>query len=136
MESTLFPTSVIGSWPRSVEVQKAMREKRAGRMTDEAVQAVADQAVIECLRLQEEAGVDIVSDGEQRRDNYISFVAEHLHNVKMLTVSELLEYIDDKASFEEILGTLDVPAFSLSNPAAAGKISRKKPLALNDLKKK
>lgn len=132
MESTLFPTSVIGSWPRSVEVQKAMREKRAGRMTDEAFQAVADQAVIECLRLQEEAGVDIVSDGEQRRDNYISFVAEHLHNVKMLTVSELLEYIEDKASFEEILGTLDVPAFSLSNPAAAGKISRKKPLALND----
>ncbi|MED3552903.1 cobalamin-independent methionine synthase II family protein [Cytobacillus praedii] len=132
MESTLFPTSVIGSWPRSVEVQKAMREKRAGRMTDEAFQAVADQAVIECLRLQEDAGVDIVSDGEQRRDNYISFVAEHLHNVKMLTVSELLEYIEDKASFEEILGTLDVPAFSLSNPAAAGKISRKKPLALND----
>lgn len=134
MESTLFPTSVIGSWPRSVEVQKAMREKRAGRMTDEAFQAVADQAVIECLRLQEEAGIDIVSDGEQRRDNYISFVAEHLHNVKMLTVSELLEYIDDKASFEEILGTLDVPAFSLSNPAAAGKISRKKPLALNDFR--
>lgn len=134
MESTLFPTSVIGSWPRSVEVQKAMREKRAGRMTDEAFQTVADQAVIECLRLQEEAGVDIVSDGEQRRDNYISFVAEHLHNVKMLTVSELLEYIDDKASFEEILGTLDVPAFSLSNPAAAGKISRKKPLALNDFR--
>ncbi|MFE8698219.1 vitamin-B12 independent methionine synthase [Cytobacillus sp. FJAT-53684] len=134
MESTLFPTSVIGSWPRSVEVQKAMREKRAGRMTDEAFQTVADQAAIECLRLQEAAGVDIVSDGEQRRDNYISFVAEHLHNVKMLTVSELLEYIDDKASFEEILGTLDVPAFSLSNPAAAGKISRKKPLALNDFR--
>lgn len=132
MESTFFPTTVIGSWPRTVEVQKAMREKRAGRMTDEEYQSVADEAVLKCLRLQEEAGMDIVSDGEQRRDNYISFVAEHLHNVKMLTVSELLEYIEDKASFEEILGTLDVPAFSLSNPAAAGKISRKKPLALND----
>ncbi len=47
-------------------------------------------------------------------------------------VSELLEYVEDKASFEEILGTLDVPAFSMSNPAATGKISRKKPLALND----
>ncbi len=132
MNENLFPTTVIGSWPRAVEVQKAMREKRAGRMTEEEFQAVADEAIIKCLRLQEEAGMDIVSDGEQRRDNYISFVAEHLHNVKMLTVSELLDYIEDKASFEEILGTLDVPAFSLSNPAAAGKISRKKPLALND----
>ena len=52
--------------------------------------------------------------------------------LRMLTVSELLDYIEDKASFEEILGTLDVPAFSMSNPAATGKISRKKPLALND----
>ncbi|MFE8700598.1 vitamin-B12 independent methionine synthase [Cytobacillus sp. FJAT-54145] len=128
----MFPTTVIGSWPRSKEVQRAMRDKRAGRITEEEFQLIADKAVIECLKWQEEAGIDIVSDGEQRRDNFISFVAEHLNNVRMLMVSELLDYVEDKASFEEILGTLDVPAFSMSNPAAEGKISRKKPLALND----
>ncbi len=127
-----FPTTVIGSWPRSKEVQRAMRDKRAGRITDEEFQAIADKAVLQILKWQEEAGIDIVSDGEQRRDNYISFVAEHLENVRMLSVSELLDYVEDKASFEEILGTLDVPAFSMSNPAAEGKISRKKPLVLND----
>jgi 5-methyltetrahydropteroyltriglutamate--homocysteine methyltransferase len=127
-----FPTTVIGSWPRSKEVQRAMRDKRAGRITDDEFQTVADQAVLQVLRWQEEAGIDIVSDGEQRRDNYISFVADHLKNVRMLSVSELLDYVEDKASFEEILGTLDVPAFSMSNPAAEGKISRKKPLVLND----
>ena len=127
-----FPTTVIGSWPRSKEVQRAMRDKRAGRISDEEFQVVADQAILQCLKWQEEAGIDIVSDGEQRRDNYISFVAEHLNNVRMLSVSELLDYVEDKSSFEEILGTLDVPAFSMSNPAATGKISRKKPLALND----
>ena len=127
-----FSTTVIGSWPRAKEVQIAMRDKRAGRISDEEFQAVADQAILQCLKWQEEAGIDIVSDGEQRRDNYISFVAEHLNNVRMLSVSELLDYVEDKSSFEEILGTLDVPAFSMSNPAATGKISRKKPLALND----
>ncbi|CAG9609044.1 cobalamin-independent methionine synthase II family protein [Pseudoneobacillus rhizosphaerae] len=127
-----FPTTVIGSWPRSKEVQRAMRDKRSGRITEEEFQAVADNAILKCLQWQEEAGIDIVSDGEQRRDNFISFVAEHLNNVRMLMVSELLDYVEDKASFEEILGTLDVPAFSMSNPAATGKISRKKPLALND----
>jgi 5-methyltetrahydropteroyltriglutamate--homocysteine methyltransferase len=127
-----FPATVIGSWPRSKEVQRAMRDKRAGRITDEEFQAIADQAVLQILKWQEKAGLDIVSDGEQRRDNYISFVAEHLDNVRMLSVSELLDYVEDKASFEEILGTLDVPAFSMSNPAAEGKISRKKPLVLND----
>ncbi|SDM79543.1 cobalamin-independent methionine synthase II family protein [Bacillus sp. OK048] len=127
-----FPTTVIGSWPRSTEVKRAMRDKRAGRISEVEFESIADQAVLHCLKWQEDAGIDIVSDGEQRRDNYISFVAEHLNNVKMLMVSELLDYIEDKASFEEILGTLDVPAFSMSNPAATGKISRKKPLALND----
>lgn len=127
-----FPVTVIGSWPRSPEVKRAMRDKRAGRISEGEFQAIADTAVLQILKWQEEAGIDIVSDGEQRRDNYISFVAEHLHNVRMLTVSELLEYIEDKSSFEEILGTLDVPAFSMSNPAACGKISRKKPLALDD----
>jgi 5-methyltetrahydropteroyltriglutamate--homocysteine methyltransferase len=132
MTLPLFPTTVIGSWPRAKEVQRAMRDKRAGRMTEEEFQAIADQAVLACLKWQEEAGIDIVCDGEQRRDNFISFVAEHLNNVRMLMVSELLDYVEDKASFEEILGTLDVPAFSMSNPAATGKISRRKPLALND----
>jgi 5-methyltetrahydropteroyltriglutamate--homocysteine methyltransferase len=127
-----FPTTVIGSWPRAKEVQRAMREKKAGRISEEEFNEIADKAILNILRWQEEAGIDIVSDGEQRRDNYISFVADHLNNVKMLSVSELLDYIEDKSSFEEILGTLDVPAFSMSNPAAVGKISRKNPLALND----
>lgn len=127
-----FPTAVIGSWPRSREVQRAMRDKRAGRISEEEFKTIANEAVLQCLKWQEDAGIDIVSDGEQHRDNYISFVAEHLNNVRMLSVSELLDYIDDKSSFEEILGTLDVPSFSMSNPAATGKISRKKPLALNE----
>lgn len=132
MELPKFPTTVIGSWPRSIEVKRAMRDKRAGRISEEEFQSIADRAVLQCLKWQEEAGIDIVSDGEQRRDNFISFVADHLENVRMLMVSELLDYVEDKTSFEEILGTLDVPAFSMSNPAAIGKISRKTPLALND----
>ncbi|RTR26177.1 vitamin-B12 independent methionine synthase [Robertmurraya yapensis] len=132
MSHNHFLTSVIGSWPRTKEVQKAMRDKKAGRIYETEFNKIADESILRILKWQEEAGIDYVSDGEQRRDNYISFVAEHLNNVRMLSVSELLDYIEDKASFEEILGTLDVPAFSMTNPAATGKISRKKPLALND----
>jgi 5-methyltetrahydropteroyltriglutamate--homocysteine methyltransferase len=128
----LFPTTVVGSWPRSQEVLRGLRDKRAGRITEADFEKIADRAVLDCLHLQEEAGVDLVSDGEQRRDNFISFVAEKLENVKMLTVAELLDYVEDKAGFEEILGTLDVPAYSLSNPAAVGKIARRRPIALDE----
>lgn len=132
MTAKRFPTAVMGSWPRSKEVLRALRDKRAGRISEEEFLAVTQKASLQILKWQEEAGIDYVSDGEQRRDNYISFIADHLENVRMLSVSELLEYIDDKASFEEILGTLDVPSFSMTNPAATGKISRKKPIVLND----
>lgn len=132
MTKEKFLTSMIGSWPRSKEVQKAMREKKAGRMTELEFNKIADHSILQIVKWQEEAGLDYISDGEQRRDNYISFVADHLNNVRMLSVSELLDYVEDKSSFEEILGTLDVPAYSMTNPAATGKISRRRPLALND----
>ena len=35
-----------------------------------------DRATLEAIAQQEQAGVDVVSDGEQRRDNFYSFVAE------------------------------------------------------------
>jgi len=128
----LFPVTVVGSWPRSREVLRALRDKRAGRLAQEDFERVAAAATLACLRLQEAAGVDLVSDGEQRRDNFISFVADKLDNVEMLTVAQLLDYVEDKAGFEEILGSLDVPAYSLSNPAAVGRIRRAKPLALEE----
>lgn len=134
MNLPMFPTTVVGSWPRKREVLRGLRDKREGRITDEQFNEIANHSVLECLKYQEEAGIDVVSDGEQRRDNFISFVAEKIENVKMLTVSELLDYVEDKASFEEILGTLDVPAFSLTNPAAVGKIKRKKSIAADELR--
>lgn len=128
----LFPVTVVGSWPRSEKVLRALSAKRAGRLGRDEFQAVADEAVLHVLRLQEQAGVDVVSDGEQRRDNFIAFVADKLENVRMLTLAELLDYIRDKSAFEEILGSLDVPAFSMVNPAATGPIRRREPLALDE----
>lgn len=129
----LFPVTVVGSWPRPDAVLRALSGRRAGRLTSQEFDAVADEAVLDCLRRQESVGVDIVSDGEQRRDNFIAFVADKLENVRMLTLAELLDYIEDKSAFEEILGSLDVPAFSMVNPAAVGPIARRRPLAADEL---
>lgn len=84
------------------------------------------------LRIQEEAGVDIVTDGEQRRDNFFSFLYEKVEGVKLMSLAEMLDYVEDKAGFEELLRTMDVPAFSMFNPTAVGRISRKAPLALHE----
>lgn len=89
--------------------------------------------MLEVLRAQEEAGVDLVTDGEQRRDNFYSFVAEKLDGVRLMTLAEMLDLVEDKAGFEEILKTLDVPAYSVSNPTCVGRIARREPLAVDDL---
>ncbi len=128
----LFPVTTVGSWPRSPEVLRAQRQKQRGAIPAEEFERVADAAVLEVLRQQEDAGVDIVTDGEQRRDNFYSFVAEKLDGVRLMSLAEMLDIVEDKAGFERILQTLDVPAFAIKNPTCVGKIERREPLALNE----
>jgi 5-methyltetrahydropteroyltriglutamate--homocysteine methyltransferase len=105
----------------------------AGRLVRDTLERVADQAVVEVLQAQERAGVDLVTDGEQRRDNFYSFVAGKLDGVRLMTLAEMLDVVDDKAGFEAILRTLDVPAYSISNPTCVGPIARRSPLGLDEL---
>ncbi len=128
----LFPVTSVGSWPRSPALLRALRERQRGRLSAAQFDALADTEVLAALAAQDAAGVDIVSDGEQRRDNFYSFVAEKLAGVRLMSLAELLDYVEDKASFEELLGTLDVPAYSLMNPTAVGRLTRRAPLAVDE----
>jgi 5-methyltetrahydropteroyltriglutamate--homocysteine methyltransferase len=103
-------------------------------MSPEEFERWADAAVLDVVRLQAAAGVDIVTDGEQRRDNFYSFVAEKLTGTRLMTLLEILDVVEDKASFERILQTLDVPAYSIRNPTCIGTISRRQPLAVDELR--
>ena len=129
----LFPVTTVGSWPRPAELLHAQRMKRMGRLSGEEFTKLADQAVLEVLRLQEEAAVDVVTDGEQRRDNFYSFVADKLEGVQLMTLAEMLDIVEDKDGFERILQTLDVPAYAISNPTCVGKVRRRTPLAVDEL---
>lgn len=130
----MIPVTMVGSWPRSRELLRAQKQKRNGQISEADFESQADQAVLEVLALQEAAGVDIVTDGEQRRDGFFSFIADKLDGVKMMTLAEMLGIVEDKAAFELILQTLDVPAFSISNATCVGKISRRKPLAADEVR--
>ena len=129
-----LPVTMVGSWPRPKDLLRAQKLKRAGRISEDEFEREADKSVIEILRLQDAAGVDIVTDGEQRRDGFFSFVAEKLDGVQMMTLAEMLEIVENKAAFELILQTLDVPAFSISNATCVGRIGRKKPLAADEVR--
>jgi 5-methyltetrahydropteroyltriglutamate--homocysteine methyltransferase len=129
-----LPVTMVGSWPRPRELLRAQKLKRAGRIADDEFERQADQSVLDILQRQDEAGVDIVTDGEQRRDGFFSFVADKLDGVQLMTLAEMLELVDNKAAFEQILQALDVPAFSISNATCVGRIARRKPLAADEVR--
>jgi methionine synthase II (cobalamin-independent) len=130
----MFDVTQVGSWPRSRTLLRALRDHRTGRMDREAFDAVADQEVRRCVQLQLEAGVDIVVDGEQRRDNFYSFLTDKLDGTRLMSLAEMLEVLEDKTGFEEMLDTLDVPASAIRNPTCVGKLSRREPLVADDLR--
>jgi 5-methyltetrahydropteroyltriglutamate--homocysteine methyltransferase len=131
--TNLFPVTVVGSWSRPAWLVQALRRRQAGEISNEEFNRIADEAVLAAVKYQEDAGVDIVTDGEMRRDNFYSFVVEKLSGMKLTKVSELLDYVKDRAGFEEVLRALDVPAFAIKSPIAIEKIGRRQGLALDEL---
>jgi 5-methyltetrahydropteroyltriglutamate--homocysteine methyltransferase len=130
----LFPVSVVGSWPRPKWLLEALKAKREKRITEDEFEKIADESVLLAIKYQEDAGVDILTDGEQRRDNFYSFVADKIEGIELKTVAEIVDLTTDKSKFEHILRTLDVPAFAIRNPVAISKLKIRRHLALDDFK--
>jgi 5-methyltetrahydropteroyltriglutamate--homocysteine methyltransferase len=65
-------SDVVGSLLRPPELLEAQRRFSEGLLTPAAFKEVEDRAVDEALRLQEECGLDVVTDGEMRRLSFQS----------------------------------------------------------------
>ena len=129
-----FTTTQVGSWPRSKQMLRALRDKRTGRMSRAEFDRVADEEVRRTVAIQERAGLDVLVDGEHRRDNFYSFVTEKMDGTRLMSLAEMLDEMEDKSGFEEMLTTLDVPASAIRNPTCVGRLSRREPLALEDFR--
>ena len=132
----IAPMSVmgIGSWPRPRWMLQAMHERLEDRLDEVDFQATADDAVRLCLDAQLRAGVDVLTDGEQRRDSYASFVGGLLDNCQLIPLSDLTTMVDDPEEFELELRALDVPAAEVRHPVVYGALGRSRPLALHELR--
>ena len=130
----LFPVTTVGSWPRPAAVLDAQRRYRRDRLSRAEFSRVADDAVRDFVRLQEDIGCDVLTDGELRRDNFYSFVADKLEGVRLMTLAEMLNVVEDKVGFERLLQTLDVPAYTIRNPVCTGRLARREPLVLDDVR--
>jgi len=86
----LFPTSLVGSYPQPewlidrVKLSKQVPRVRADDLwlvPPDKREAAQDDATILAIRDQERAGLDIVTDGEQRRESYSNRFATALEGI-------------------------------------------------------
>ena len=122
----------IGSWPRPRWMLQAIHDHLEGTLPEEDYQDTADDAVRLAITAQERAGVDIVTDGEQRRDSYAAFVGGRLDNCQLIPLSDLAAMVEHPEEFEQELRALDIPASEVRHPVVYGELSRSQPLAVHE----
>ena len=133
MTTSSFLTSLLGSMPRSKKLLTAKRKLNKGNIDLKTYQEILDEETKYVVELQENNYIDIITSGELNRDNYVSFIAERLDGVTMMSMADMFDYIEDKQGFEQILEILDVPAISIKNAICTGKVKYNKPLVADEM---
>ena len=128
------PLSVMGmgSWPRPGWMLQAIHDHLEGRIAEPQFHTIADDAVRLVVEAQLRAGVDVITDGEQRRDSYASFVGALLDNCQLIPLTDLAAMVDHPDEFETELRALDVPAADVRHPVVYGPLGRSRSLAVHE----
>jgi len=122
MTDVLLPTSLVGSYAQPdwlIDRNKLagrfpprVRARELWRVTPEFLEQAQDDATLLAIRDQERAGLDIITDGEQRRESYSNRFATALEGVD----------IDNPGT------ALDRSGHPNPVPRVVGKIRRKQPV--------
>jgi 5-methyltetrahydropteroyltriglutamate--homocysteine methyltransferase len=82
-ERILLPTTVVGSYSVPEWLERAKTDYHQQRISSSYLREIYEVAIKAAIKDQERAGVDIVSDGELRRDNDIDYFLERLPGVEI-----------------------------------------------------
>jgi 5-methyltetrahydropteroyltriglutamate--homocysteine methyltransferase len=127
MNDVLLPTSLVGSYaqPEWLIDHKTLagrfpprvRARELWRVAPEFLEEAQDDATLLAIRDQERAGLDIITDGEQRRESYSNRFATALEGID----------IDNPGT------ALDRSGHPNPVPRIVGKIRRKHPVEVRDV---
>jgi 5-methyltetrahydropteroyltriglutamate--homocysteine methyltransferase len=74
----LFPTTTIGSFPQTAEVRATRAKWKRGECSDTDYEAFLKEKTAECIRFQEEVGLDVLVHGEFERNDMVEYFGEQL----------------------------------------------------------
>ncbi len=111
----LFPTTTIGSFPQTADVKANRTAFRKGSITKEEYVAFNRQKIAECVKLQEEIGLDVLVHGEYERNDMVEYFGEQLNG-----------YLFTEKAWVQSYGTRCVKP-----PIIWGDVSRNKPMTVD-----
>ncbi len=109
-------TDVVGSLLRPDRLLQAREDRAAGRLSQAEFKAIEDWAVDEAVQLQEEAGLDVVTDGEMRR---LSFQAQMTEAVEGFGSYDINAFL-----WGHWHGDADVGDLDIDRPGELGVVSK------------
>jgi 5-methyltetrahydropteroyltriglutamate--homocysteine methyltransferase len=126
-ETRLLPTTVVGSYPQpdwlvdravlAKNLVPRVRMKQIWRVAEDALEQAQDDATLVAIRDMERAGIDIITDGEIRRESYSNRFALALDGVDVDTPAE-------------VIGRTGKVTLV---PRVVGKLRRRNPVELRDM---
>ncbi|MBP5491459.1 MAG: 5-methyltetrahydropteroyltriglutamate--homocysteine S-methyltransferase [Clostridiales bacterium] len=88
----LFPTTTIGSFPQTADVRKNRSDFRKGEITKDQSVKFNQKKIEDCIRLQEEIGLDVLVHGEFERNDMVEYFGEHLSGYVFTEKAWVLSY--------------------------------------------
>src|SRR6266542_1901006 len=90
--TTLLPTTVVGSYSVPEWLERLKTDFYQRRISGAYLQEIHEVAIKAALKDQEQAGVDIVSDGELRRDNDVDYFLARMPGVEIPHLAKTFYY--------------------------------------------
>ena len=120
MQLPPIATATIGSFPRPSWLAATDRSRVNFRLEGDALKEAQDDATALNMRTQEQIGLDLLTDGEQRRTGFINHILAAFDGVDL--THEAVKAIYRRRALER------------SVPRVVGKIKRNKPAIVDDLR--
>lgn len=76
---SLFPTTTIGSFPQTLDVKSKRTAFKKGEIGETQYNAFIRDKIAECVKLQEEIGLDVLVHGEYERNDMVEYFGENLN---------------------------------------------------------
>jgi len=92
MTLPILPTAIVGSYAMPGWLERLKTDYFARRISRHDLDEIYDAAVKAAIKDQETAGLDIITDGELRRDNMVDYFAERLPGVQIDRSSKKFYY--------------------------------------------